>query len=75
MMPPYRLSVELYPGHKGVPTPHAFSHEGVRLAVREILAHWETDTHGVFKLIASDGACYTLRYHLDELEWELVMQQ
>jgi hypothetical protein len=75
MTPPTRLSVEIYAGHKGVPTPRSFCLEGIRLGVREITAHWETEHHGLFKLIASDGCCYTLRYHLDELVWELVMRE
>jgi hypothetical protein len=75
MSPPARLSVETYIGHKGVPTPRSFCLEGIRLGVREITAQWETEHHGLFKLIASDGRCYTLRYHLDELAWELVMRE
>jgi len=71
----HRLLVEMFPGHKGEPTPRAFTHDGFRVEVVQILAHWETVQHGVFQVAASDGRQYTLRCHLEDLNWELVMQQ
>ena len=72
---PRHLLVEMFSGHKGEPTPRAFTHEGIRLEVRQIVAHWETAHHSVFQVIASDGYRYTLRCHLDDLAWELVMRE
>jgi len=69
------LFVEMFPGHKGEPTPRAFTHDGIRVEVRQIIGHWETVQHSVFQVAASDGHRYTLRCHLDDLKWELVMQQ
>jgi hypothetical protein len=72
---PRHLFIEMFPGHKGEPTPRAFIHDGTRLEVRQIVAHWETADYSVFQVVANDGYRYTLRCHLDELSWELVMQQ
>jgi hypothetical protein len=69
------LIVETYPGYKGEPTPGAFTHAGIRLEVREISAHWETERYSFFKVRAGDGYQYTLRHHLDDLTWELLMQE
>lgn len=72
---PHHLFVEIFPGHKGEPTPRAFTQNGTRLEVRQIVTHWETDHYSVFQVTANDGYLYTLRCHLDELTWELVMQR
>jgi hypothetical protein len=67
--------VEAYAGYKGEETPRAFTLEDVRYEVQEIVARWYTDRHACFKLRASDGHRYVLRYDLDELAWELVMRE
>lgn len=69
------LLVEMYPGHKGEPTPRAFMQNGMRLEICKIVEHWETAHYSLFQVIASDGYLYTMRCHLDELTWELVMQR
>jgi hypothetical protein len=67
------LTVEAYAGYKGEETPRAFTLEGVRLLVSEIVARWYTETHCYFRIFASDQHRYVLRYDLDKMIWELVM--
>lgn len=74
MAPPH-VTVEAYAGYKGEETPRAFTLDGIRLSVNEVLARWYTETHSFFRIYASDHRRYVLRYHLDEEVWELVMQE
>ena len=67
------VTVEAYAGYKGEETPRAFTLEGARLLVSEIVARWYTETHCYFRVCASDQHRYVLRYDLDNLIWELVM--
>ena len=67
------VTVEAYAGYKGAETPRAFTLEGVRLLVSEIVARWYTETHCYFRVDASDQHRYVLRYDLDNMSWELVM--
>lgn len=67
------VTVEAYAGYKGEETPRAFTLDGVRLLVSEIVARWYTETHSYFRVCASDQQRYVLRYDLDNLSWELVM--
>ena len=67
------VKVEAHAGYKGEETPRAFTLEGDRLLVSEIVARWYTETHCYFRLHANDGRRYVLRYDLDNLIWELVM--
>ena len=67
------VRVEAYAGYKGEETPRAFTLEGTRLLVSEILARWYTETHSYFRVCASDQHRYVLRYDLNALFWELVM--
>ncbi len=69
------VRVEAYAGYKGEETPRSFTHEGATRRVETILSRWYTDTHSCFKLLATDGYCYVLRYDLDALRWELVMRE
>ncbi len=74
MTPPH-VTVEAYAGYKGEETPRAFTLDGIRLSVDEILSRWYTETHSCFRIRASDYRRYVLRYQLDEEVWELVMQE
>lgn len=74
MTPPHLL-VDAYAGYKGEETPRAFTLAGVRLSVVEILDRWYTETHSCFRIRASDGQRYVLRYDLEVEVWELVMQE
>ena len=67
------VTVEAYAGYKGEETPRAFTLEGARLLVSEVVARWYTETHSYFRVCASDQHRYVLRYDLDHLIWELVM--
>jgi hypothetical protein len=67
------VTVEAYAGYKGEETPRAFTLEGARLLVSEIVARWYTETHCYFRVSASDQHRYVLRYDLDTMIWELVM--
>jgi hypothetical protein len=67
------VTVEAYAGYKGEETPRAFTLEGTRLFVSEIVARWYTETHSYFRICASDQHRYVLRYDLDNPSWELVI--
>lgn len=69
------LVVEASPGYKGEETPRSFTIDGRRLSVMEIVERWYSETHSYFRLCASDGNRYVLRFDLDEAVWELVMQE
>jgi len=69
------VTVEAYAGYKGEETPRAFTLDGVRISVDEILSRWYTETHSCFRIHAGDGQRYVLRYDLNEEVWELVMQE
>lgn len=69
------LHVDAYSGYKGEETPRAFTLDGVRRSVVEILDRWYTETHSCFRVRAHDGQRYVLRCQLDEEVWELVMQE
>ncbi len=70
-----RVLVEAYSGHKGEETPQAFTHDGVRRVVQEVVARWYTEYHSYFRIRADDGFRYVLRYDLDRFVWELVMRE
>ena len=74
MTPPH-VTVEAYAGSKGEEPPRVFTLDGVRLSVDEILSRWYTETHSCFRIHASDGQRYVLRYDLNQEVWELVMQE
>ena len=69
------LAVEAYAGYKGEETPRSFVIDGVRLRVADVVERWYTETHSYFRVTASDGRRYVLRYDLDDERWELVMQE
>ena len=73
--PGSNVVVEAYAGYKGEETPRAFIVDGLRHEVREICERWYTERHSFFKLRADDGHRYVLRYDLEGLQWELVMQE
>ncbi len=69
------LTVDAYAGYKGEETPRAFTLDGRKLQVREVVDRWYSQTHSYFRVHASDGQRYVLRFDLDEDCWELVMQE
>ena len=68
-----RIIVDAFAGHKGEETPRAFTLDGSRRTVTEIVSRWYTETHCNFRVQADDGHRYVLRNDLDNLIWELVM--
>ncbi len=69
------LTVDAYAGYKGEETPRAFTLDGRKLQVREVVDRWYSQTHSYFRVYASDGQRYVLRFDLDEDCWELVMRE
>jgi hypothetical protein len=69
------LAVDAYAGYKGEETPRSFTLEGRKLHVSEVVDRWYSETHSYFRVHASDGQRYVLRFDLDEDSWELVMQE
>ena len=69
------LTVDAYAGYKGEETPRAFTLDGRKLHVSEVVDRWYSHTHSYFRVHASDGQRYVLRFDLDENCWELVMQE
>ncbi len=73
-MPIQGFSVEASAGFKGEDTPRAFTVEGSRHVVVDILDHWYSETHSYFRVRTVEGR-YVLRFDLDRLDWELVMEE
>jgi len=69
------LVVDAYSGYKGEETPRAFTHDGVRRIVDQIVGRWYTEGHSYYRVRADDGYRYVLRCDLDNLMWELVMRE
>jgi hypothetical protein len=69
------LTVDAYAGYKGEATPRSFTLDGRKLHVREVVDCWYSETHSYFRVHASDGQRYVLRFDLDENCWELVMRE
>jgi hypothetical protein len=67
------IIVEAFAGAKGEETPLAFTHEGSRRTVTEIVTRWYTETHCYFRLQTDDGQRYVLRQDVNKPIWELVM--
>jgi hypothetical protein len=48
------IVVEAYAGHEGEETPRAFTLDGIRIAVSEVVDRWYTETHSCFRVRAAD---------------------
>ena len=66
-----RIRVECYAGYRGEQEPRAFRLGERRLEVESLLDRWLDPQHRYFKLAASDGNTYVLRYDEARDEWEL----
>lgn len=70
-----KISVTAYAGYKGEETPKAFSLEGERIHVVEILERWiEEGIHSgqrkrYFKVKGSDGNMYVISYDEKRMKW------
>ncbi|MGP1681082.1 MAG: hypothetical protein ACTS8S_01990 [Giesbergeria sp.] len=69
--PPMKIHVECYAGYRGEQEPRAFSLGERRLEVVSLLDRWLAPEHRYFKVAASDGNTYILRYDETREEWEL----
>ena len=69
------LRVEAYLGQKGEPTPKAFTHDGVRHEVDQILDRWYRQEITYFRLSTEGGHRYVVRLDEETQRWELVMQE
>jgi hypothetical protein len=65
------LEVECAAGFADEPTPRAFSLDGRRVQVLEVLDQWLAPDHRYFKLRGDDGARYILRHDVERGDWEL----
>ncbi len=74
-MPSRGFRVEAYAGYKGEETPRAFTVDGTRLDVQAVIDRWYTETHSYFRVLASNGQRYVLRYEWETMRWELVMRE
>lgn len=66
-----KIGVECYAGYRGAQEPRAFSLGERRLEVSAIVDRWLGPDHRYFKVTASDGNTYVLRYDEARDEWEL----
>lgn len=69
------LNVESRAGLHGDPEPIAFMLGGSRLDVLDIADRWYGEDYSYFKIAASDGATYILRYTAPAQQWELTLFQ
>ncbi len=67
-----RFRVVAYSGYHGEQEPRALIVEGQRLEVVEIRDRWYDPRARHFRVRASDGRDYLLRYDLEELGWSRV---
>lgn len=69
------LQVESRPGPYGDPEPVSFLLGGHRVEVVQVTDRWIASDHSYFKLDASDGGHYILRFNGPDQTWELTLFQ
>lgn len=69
------LQVDSRAGLHGEPEPLAFLLGGARIDVLQVLDRWYGEDYCYFKIAASDGALYILRYSSPDRQWELTLFQ
>lgn len=67
------LQVESTPGLHGDIEPRAFMLGALRIEVIDILDRWLALEYNYFKVAASDGATYILRYTGASREWQMTL--
>ncbi len=67
------IRVLCHEGYKSGETPRAFYLGDRRLEVSEVLDRWRGEDHEYFKIDASDGNRYILRYDREEDAWEITL--
>ena len=68
---PMKITVNGYSGHRLNERPCRFVLDGHPYQVEEILDQWYGPDSAYFKVRASDGNLYILRYHTHSDEWTL----
>ncbi len=69
---PKKIEVTAYSGYKANERPLSFAVEGERLEVKEIIDRWYGVESDYFKVAASDGRVYTLKWQRLLDVWLLV---
>lgn len=72
---PKKVEVNAYSGYKANERPLSFAIEGERLDVREIIDRWYGMENDYFKILASDGRIYILKWQRLLDVWLLVKVQ
>ena len=67
------LQVETAPGLHGDIEPRAFLLGARKVEVIDILDRWLALEHSYFKVAASDGATYILRYDSASRDWQMTL--
>ena len=67
----FRIFVECYAGYRGEETPLRFRLGDRVVEVSEVVDRWLAPDHRYFKVHASDGSLYILRYDSLADEWEM----
>lgn len=69
------LQVETRPGLHGDPEPISFELGAEHIVVRELVDRWVAADHSYFKVAASDGHTYILRFDAASQQWQLTLFQ
>jgi hypothetical protein len=69
---PKKIEVTAYSGHKANERPLSFMVDDRMLEVRDIIDRWYGVDHDYFKVLASDGTAYLLRWNRLLDTWFLV---
>ena len=69
-MIPTEAHVECYSGSEYAEQPRAFTWEGQRLEVVEVLQRWRTPSGKSFRVVATDGQVYDLFYEELSRLWQ-----
>ncbi|MBI5576836.1 MAG: hypothetical protein HY896_10800 [Deltaproteobacteria bacterium] len=68
-----KIRVLCYEGYAARETPRAFYLGERRLEVEEVLDRWRGEDHEYFKIAASDGNRYIIRFDRGEDSWEITL--
>jgi len=79
-MPYERITVECYSGHRANERPVAFTFEGIRRTVQEVVDRWYeggrepgSPETAYFKVLAADGRVFIIRYQSLFDAWSLLL--
>ncbi|MEW6665605.1 MAG: hypothetical protein AB1512_10360 [Thermodesulfobacteriota bacterium] len=69
---PKKIEVTAYSGYKANERPLSFVLDDTTLEVRDIIDRWYGVDHDYFKVLASDGTVYLMRWNRVQDSWFLV---